>query len=114
MSNFRMGRNTTEHYNSFEEAAKSWGCKPVVKRTNDETKLNKQRWAFAGRHLCKACKQPMTYVEGTSTMVCDNEKCKGIKQVRTDADGNEIVTYIPSYDLLDSIGTEIAGNLFAD
>ena len=55
----------------------------------------------------------MRWVEGTSTMVCSNEKCRGIKHTRTDADGNEIVTYLPSYDLLDSRGTEIANIIFS-
>ena len=113
MRDFRMGRNTTEHYNSFEDCAKAFGCKPVVKRTKDEKKLEKQREVFTGKHICKACKNPMTWVEGTSTMVCANEKCRGIKTVRTDKDGNEIVTYLPSYDLLDEIGMEIAGNIFS-
>ena len=30
-----------------------------------------------------------------------------------DSEGNEIVTYTPSYDLLDALGMEIGNNLFS-
>ena len=113
MKSFRMDRNTTEHYTSFTELAAAFGCRPVNKKTKDVKKLEKQREVFCGKHRCKACGQPMTWVEGTSTMVCSNDKCKGIKHTRTDADGNEIVTYLPSYDLLDELGTDIAYNIFS-
>ena len=113
MRDFRLGRNTTEHYSSFEECAKAWNCRPVKKKTDDEKKLAKQQEKFANSHRCKACGNPMGWVEGTSTMVCANEKCRGIKQVRTDKEGNEIVTYLPSYDLLDNKGFEICNNLFS-
>ena len=46
-------------------------------------------------------------------MSCVNEKCKGIKMEREDADGNKIVSYIISYDLLDDTGAEIAQNIFS-
>ena len=113
MKSFRMDRNTTEHYTSFQELGKAFGCRPVNKQTKDVKKLEKQREVFCGKHRCKACGQPMTWVEGTSTMVCSNDKCKGVKHTRTDADGNEIVTYLPSYDLLDELGTDIAYNIFS-
>ena len=112
MKTFRMGRNTTEHYSSFEEMAKAWNCKPVIKRTKDEEKLNKQRENFCARHKCKACGEPMTWITG-SVMACANEKCKGVKVEREDADGNKIVSYITSYDLLDDTGSEIAYNIFS-
>lgn len=113
MRKFRMDNNTTEHYTSFEEMAAAWGCRPVSKVTKDMKKLEKQREVFCGKHRCKACGNPMTWVDGTSTMVCNNEKCRGIKHTRIDADGNEIVTYTTSYDLLDEIGTDIASNIFS-
>lgn len=112
MSNFRMGSNTREHYTSFTDMAAAWGCKPVVKKTSDAEKLKGQQEKFVNKHKCKACGQPMTYVSGTSVMSCQNPSCKGIKHVREDKDGNEIVTYLPSYDLLDSLGSEIASNIF--
>lgn len=113
MREFRMGRNTTEYYTSFEELAKAFGCRPANKKTKDEKKLADQQNKFRARHKCKACGNPMVWVEGTSTMVCANDKCRGIKHTRTDKEGNEIVTYLPSYDLLDELGSEIAYNLFS-
>lgn len=113
MKSFRMGRNTTEHYTSFEDAAKAWGCRPVNKKNKDEKKLAEQQEKFCGKHKCKACGQPMTFVGNTSVMSCQNPTCKGIKHIRTDKDGNEIITYLPSYDLLDETGTEIANVIFS-
>lgn len=113
MKEYRLSKNTTEHYNSLQELGAAWGCKPVTKRTKDEKKLEGQRNAFNSKHRCKSCNQPMFWIGGTSVMSCKNPDCKGIKNTRTDVDGNEIVTYLPSYDLLDSIGAEIANNLFA-
>ncbi len=113
MRDFRLGRNETAHYSSFIEVAKAFGCRPVIKKTNDEKKLAKQKEVFCGKHRCRSCGEPMSWVDGTSTMVCSNEKCRGIKQTRTDVDGNEIVAYLPSYDLLDDLGTEIANNIFS-
>lgn len=111
MKDFRMGRNTTEHYSSFEECAKAFGCKPVVKKTKDENKLKSQREKFSAKHKCKACGQPMSWVGG-SIMTCTNDKCKGIKVERDGADGNKIISYMVSYDLLDDLGSTIAQNLF--
>jgi hypothetical protein len=112
MKDFRMGRNTTEHYSSFEECAKAFGCKPVVKKTKDENKLKAQREKFSAKHKCKACGQPMSWV-GSSIMTCMNDKCKGIKVERDGADGNKIISYVVSYDLLDDLGAEIANNIFS-
>ena len=46
-------------------------------------------------------------------MTCLNPLCKGIKITREDEDGNKIVTYMTSYDLLDNKGAEIAENIFS-
>ena len=54
----------------------------------------------------------MTWVSG-SVMTCTNEKCKGIKVEREGADGQKIVSYVVSYDLLDDLGSEIAENIFS-
>ena len=112
MKEFRMGSNTTEHYSSFEEAAKAWGCKPVIKKTKDEEKLKSQQNKFVMKHCCKACGEPMAYIGGNQ-MTCTNEKCKGIKIEREDKEGNKIISYIVSYDLLDDTGTKIAQNIFS-
>ena len=109
----RLGNNTTENYSSFEELAAAWGCKPVSKVTKDMKKLKDQQEKFRGKHKCKACGEPMEFINNTSTMACKNPKCKGIKQVRLDKEGNEIVTYLPSYDLLDELGAEIGNNIFS-
>lgn len=113
MKNFRLGKNTKEHYTSIEEMAKAWGCKPVVKRTKDEKKLKGQQEKFCARHKCKACGQPMTWVGG-SMMTCQNENCKGIKVEEKDKDGNIVkIEYLVPYDLLDDTGAEIAQNIFS-
>ena len=113
MKEIRLGNNTTAHYSSFEELAVAFGCKPVSKVTKDMKKLQEQQEKFKGKHKCKACGEPMEFINNTSTMACKNPKCRGIKQVRTDKEGNEIVTYLPSYDLLDTLGMEIGINIFS-
>ena len=112
MSKFRMDRNTTEHYTSFEELARAWGCKPTSKQTKDKKKLKNQQEDFCNRHKCKACGKPMTWVSG-NVMACQNPGCKGIKKTRIDKEGNEVITYLPSYDLLSEKGAEIANNIFS-
>ena len=113
MRTIRLSNNTTEHYSSFEELAAAWGCKPVSKVTKDMKKLKEQQDRFKERHKCRACGEPMEFINGTSTMTCKNPKCKGIKQIRLDNEGNEIVTYLPSFDLLDELGSDIANNIFS-
>jgi hypothetical protein len=112
MKAFRMGRNTSEHYSSFEECAKAFGCRPVVKKTKDEKKLEEQKEKFCARHRCKACGEPMVWITG-SVMTCVNEKCKGIKIEREDSEGNKMISYITSYDLLDDLGAKIADAIFS-
>lgn len=31
------------------------------------------------KYVCKHCKSPMGWVEGTNIMVCKNEQCQGLK-----------------------------------
>ena len=111
MKEFRKAKGVTERYTSLEEMAKAWGCKPVIKQTKDKEKLKKQRENFCGHYRCKACGEPMSYLGG-SMMTCCNEKCKGIKHERKDVDGNTIVTYSVSYELLDDKFAGIAENVF--
>ena len=111
MKEFRMGKNTTEHYNSLEELRVAFGCKPIIKQTKDKDKLQKQREKFCGFHKCKACGEPMVY-NGGNIMTCANEKCKGIKVEKKDAEGNTIITYLTSYELLDDHFAEVAENIF--
>ena len=112
MKDFRLGRNETAHYSSFEEMRKAYGLPTLNKKTKDENKLEAQQQKFLSKHRCKACNEPMMYIGGNQ-MVCKNEKCRGIKFVREDKEGNEIVTYLPSYDLLNELGSEIANNIFS-
>lgn len=111
MREFRKANGVTEHYTSLEALRAAWNCKPIVKRTKDEERLQKQRENFCKRHICKGCGKPMSYIGGT-TMTCTNEKCKGVREERTDKEGNVIVTYSVSYSLLDDKGAEIASNIF--
>ena len=111
MKNFRMSKGVTEHYTSLEELRVAYGLKPITKQTKDEAKLIKQRETFCNHYKCKGCGSPMTY-RGSSVMTCTNEKCRGIKHERKDADGNTIVTYSVSYELLDEHFSEVAENLF--
>ena len=111
MREYRMSKGTTEHYTDLATLRAAWGKKPVVKKTSDAVKLKKQQEDFMSKHRCKACGAPMAY-SGGNIMTCVNEKCKGIEVKREDAEGNEMVSYITSYDLLDDLGAEIANNIF--
>lgn len=113
MTKKRLGGGFTEHYSSFEELAKVYGCRPVNKKTKDAKKLETQKEKFCAKHLCSACKQPMTFINNTNVMVCTNDKCKGIKNTKTDKEGNEIISYTTSYDVLDTLGAEIGNIIFS-
>lgn len=108
---YRLSKDTTEHYTSLEELRAGWGLEPFVKRTKDAKKLEKQQEVFRGKHKCQACKSPMEWIGG-NMMTCTNPNCKGVKIEREDKEGNKIVTYVTSYDLLDELGEEIAENIF--
>lgn len=111
MNNYRMSKGTTEHYTSFTALREAWGMKPVIKKTRDKDKLEKQQEAFVNKHKCKACGRPMTYIHG-NIMACTNPDCKGIEIKREDKEGNVIISYITSSELLDNRGAEIANNIF--
>lgn len=99
-------------YSSFAEVAAAMGIKPVSRVTSDKEKLKSQQEKFIAKHKCRSCGEPMMWVKGTSVMTCTNPKCKGIKEVKKDAEGNDVVSYRVSYGILDETGTEIAGNIF--
>lgn len=111
MREFRLSKGVTEHYTSLEELAQAFGCKPYIKQTKDKEKLKKQRENFGKYHKCKACGEPMSWI-GESIMTCTNEKCRGIKNEKTDAEGNVIVTYSTSYEILEDKYADIARNIF--
>ena len=112
MKEYRKAKGVKEQYDSLEALRKGWGCKELGKRrTKDENKLQAQREAFCGHHLCKGCQKPMTYIGGNQ-MACTDPACKGIKSERTLPDGTKVVNYEVAYDLLDEKYAEIAFNLF--
>ena len=112
MKHYRMSKGETEHYSSLEDLRVAWGLKPITKQTKDEQKLTKQREHFLGKHLCSACKKPMTYIGGNQ-MVCQNENCKGIKHETKTETGDVRIWYTPSFELLDDKGADIAHNIFS-
>lgn len=114
MREIRLGGGFTEHYSSFEEMAKAYGHKPVVKKTKDTNKLASQQEKFCARHRCKACGNPMVFVGNTNVMVCSNEKCKGLKHEYIDKFGETQIYYEISKDLLDDLGSKIANNIFGE
>ena len=111
MKDFKKLKGNLQTYNSFEELGKAWNCKPRIKQTKDKEKLKKQREDFCNRYRCKGCGQPMKYL-GQNVMVCANENCKGIKEEKTDLEGNVSVTYHTSYLFLNRRSAEIAENIF--
>lgn len=111
MREFRNPKGVTKRYTSLEELRTAFGCKPIRKQTKDKEKLQKQREQFCKHYKCKACGQPMVYM-GESIMTCGNHECKGIKHERTDKDGNIIVSYSVSYELLTDHFAEVASNIF--
>lgn len=111
MNNYRMSKGTTEHYTSLAALREGWGMKPVIKKTRDSEKLAEQQKTFVNKHICKACGLPMTYIHG-NIMACKNPECKGIEVKREDKEGNEIVSYITSCEILGDRGAEIANNIF--
>lgn len=106
----RLGKGFTTYYNSLEELAEAWNCKPVVKRTKDLDKLKSQQEKFLGK--CKACGQNLSFLHDTNILCCQNEACKGYKIVTKNEDGTENVRYAPVYRVLDEVGAEIGANLF--
>ena len=110
MKEFRKGKGVTEHYASLAELREGFGLKPIRKKTNDEDKLRAQQEKFVG--TCRACKKPLTWIEGTNICACQNPECKGIKMTSTNDDGTEKVWFIPVTRILNEQGMEIAERLF--
>lgn len=98
-------KNKVTHFRSFTAAAASFGCKKVTKVTKDAEKLTKQRERFSSNHRCRACGKPMTHISGTNIFAC--RECDGI-EIGIPGSSRKI----PSYDLLDERGAEIANNIF--
>lgn len=103
-------KDKKDNYSSLEELRADWGLPPVSKRTKDLNKLKGQQDRFYKRHTCSNCSKPLTYVGG-NIMVCTNESCRGIKSEFKDKEGNTVVRYYPSFELLDTKGADIASNI---
>lgn len=113
MKEFRMGKNTKEHYTSFEEMGKAWGAKPKSKKTKNEKVLKEQQEKLCAKYRCDACGEPMTYIGG-SMMTCTNENCKGIKDEKRDDEGKIVsVEYLVSYKFLRPRDKSFAENIFS-
>lgn len=108
MGEYRISNDTTEHYTSFADLGKAWGCRESKKRSSDKSKLNKDRTEFLG--VCQVCMEPMKYNNGV--IVCSNQSCIGIKKEYENKDGTKRIEYHPVYRILNSKGKEIAENLF--
>jgi hypothetical protein len=106
----RKDNQGNEHFSSFSDLAASMGIKPVQK---NKKKIEYQQDKFNKKHKCKACGQPLSFIGG-NIVACTNPKCRGIKNIKKLDDGTEIVTYLPSYELLDEIGENIANRIFND
>ena len=114
MREFRMGRNTTEYYTSFQDLGAAWGCRSVNKKTKDKKKLLSQQEKFMNSNCCKACGSPMAFMVDSNIMCCTSELCKGIKhQSINEATGETKVWYTPSYKVLDKKSADIAMNIFS-
>ena len=111
MSNYKMGKGVSYHCNSFEDIARKFGCKPFIKRTGNAEKLAKQQKNFYKRHICKACNQPLTWIEGTNIMSCTNPECKGIEKSYEDDTGVKKTGYELSYQSLSEKEEDIANNI---
>ena len=107
----RLSKDTTAQYNSFEEVAKVFGCRPVKKKTDNLEKLVKQQEKFVGK--CKVCGKNLSYIHGTNVLACTNPDCKGIKMTAKNEDGTERIWYVPVTRMVDEKGFEIAMNLFS-
>ena len=109
MKEFRMDRNTKEHYYSFQEAAHAWGCKT---KTKDENKIKEMQDKFCAKYRCSVCGEPMGYIGGT-IMTCVNDKCKGVKVEREDKEGNKTVSYEVSYKFIKDYDISYANYIFS-
>lgn len=99
-------------YFSFAELAEAWGIKPQKKTNN--AKRKEQIEKFNTYHRCQTCKRPLTYIGG-NIMVCQNDKCPGIKHTRKDDEtGEEKVWYSPSFEELTNKFADYANYLFED
>ncbi len=109
---YRLSKDTMCRFTSMDELREAWQLKPLTtKKPNNEKRLKKIQEDFCSHHKCRACGKSMTWIGG-DIMTCCNPQCRGIKVERTDEDGNKIINYITSYNLLSDHYAEIAETIF--
>ena len=109
MREYRLSKDTTEHYTSLQELRAAWGCKEKVK---DAVKMKGLQDKFCEKYKCPACDMPMGYIGG-GLMTCVNDKCKGIRNEREDKEGNKYVTYDVSYKYVKDYDSSYAEYIFS-
>lgn len=115
MNKEKIKKGTSPSYSSFEEVReKVWNLPPLRKKNKDPEVLKQQQEHFCNKkyNRCKACGQPMTYVEG-NIMACTNENCKGIRVEKKDDEGNVKVSYVTSFNILSDFDAMKANNMFS-
>lgn len=99
----RQEKNGVRYF-SFQEL-------PDAVKQEKPTVGKKRQEKFVG--VCKICKAPLTYIDGTNVIVCTNEKCRGIsKKKQNNEEGEDKKRFI--YRLLDEKGLDIALSLFEE
>ena len=89
---------------AFLEIRKKFGMDDVKKKTDDDSRLSKQKKDFMGKYVCKVCGSTLEWVEGSNIMICTNKSCKGIEKKNKDGS----VSSLPVVVYLNSHGEEIA------
>lgn len=96
-------------YSSFSEYA---SANKIVVKTKDIKDKQQRKDKFMEHHKCRGCGQYLVLVPDTNIMRCSNPVCRGIKRSRKDKEGNDIVYYDPSYDILEEKWASYASALF--
>ncbi len=81
------------------------------KRLSKKEYLEQRKNKFLKRYVCKICGSPLSLVQGTNVMMCNNGECKGIERKYYE-NGKEKTAHDPFYMLLDERGIQIADSIF--
>ena len=111
--NIKKGLNGMKNgrYGSFAEVAEALGYASKDLRVGTAEELKQRQEAFRAKHKCKSCGEPMVWINGTSIMVCQNPKCKGVNIKKKDGEGT---IRKPSYYTLNEGNLRAARELFAE
>lgn len=80
------------------------------KKLSRKEYLQKKKENFLKRHVCKICGKPLSLIQDTNIMICNNAECKGIER-KIYENGKEAVTHEAFYILLDDRGVQIANSI---